>query len=105
MVFSPDDGHIVALNMWRKAINILRKIVHQVGSIYMIIQRGCFLMVSFVPRNWLLSCRDLAGYSFTNFAASFFGYRENLNGCFVAELESHYMEKICVPLQLNSMNT
>jgi enolase len=28
-VFSPNDGHIVA----RKAVNILRKIVHQVGSI------------------------------------------------------------------------
>ena len=40
-VFSPDDGHIVARNMYRKAINVLRKnIVHQVGSIYEIIQ-GC----------------------------------------------------------------
>ena len=25
MVISPDDGHIVARNMYRKAINILRK--------------------------------------------------------------------------------
>ena len=33
-VFSPDDGHIVARNMYRKAINILRKFVHHVGSIY-----------------------------------------------------------------------
>jgi len=33
-VFSPDDGHIVARNMYRKAINIYRKFVHQVGSIY-----------------------------------------------------------------------
>jgi len=33
-VFSPDDGHIVARNMQRKALNILRKIVHQVGSVY-----------------------------------------------------------------------
>jgi hypothetical protein len=32
-VFSPDDGHIVARNMYRKTINILRKLVHQVGSI------------------------------------------------------------------------
>jgi len=31
---SPDDGHIVARNMSRKEINILRKIVHQVGFIY-----------------------------------------------------------------------
>ena len=31
---SPDDGHTVARSMLRKAINILRKIVHQVGSIY-----------------------------------------------------------------------
>jgi len=37
---SPDDGHIVAQNMYRKEINILRKIVHQVGFIYKIIQ-GC----------------------------------------------------------------
>jgi len=40
MVFSPDDGHTVSRNMNRKAINILRKFVHQVGSIYKIIQ-GC----------------------------------------------------------------
>jgi len=38
--FSPDDEHIVAPNMYRKVINILRKSVHQVGSIYGIIQ-GC----------------------------------------------------------------
>jgi len=31
---SPDDGHIVAQYMFRKEINILRKIVHQVGFIY-----------------------------------------------------------------------
>ena len=29
-VISPDDGHIVAQNMHRKEVNILRKIVHQV---------------------------------------------------------------------------
>jgi len=39
-VISPDDGHIVARNMYRKEINILRKILHQVGFIYKIIQ-GC----------------------------------------------------------------
>ena len=33
-VFSSDDGHTVARNMQRKAINILRKFVHQAGSIY-----------------------------------------------------------------------
>ena len=33
-VFSPDDGHIVARNLYREAINILRKFVHQFGSIY-----------------------------------------------------------------------
>jgi len=33
-VVSPDDGHVVAPNMYRKEINILRKIVHQVGFIY-----------------------------------------------------------------------
>jgi len=31
---SPDDGHRVARNIYRKEINILRKIVHQVGYIY-----------------------------------------------------------------------
>jgi len=36
-VTSPDDGHIAAQNMYRKEINILRKIVHQVGFIYEII--------------------------------------------------------------------
>ena len=39
-VISPDDGHIVAQNVQRKEINVLRKIVHQVGFIYKIIQ-GC----------------------------------------------------------------
>ena len=34
IVVSPDDGHIVAGNMYRKEINTLRKIVHQVGFIY-----------------------------------------------------------------------
>ena len=33
-VFPPHDGHIFARNMYRKTINILRKVVHQVGSIY-----------------------------------------------------------------------
>jgi len=37
-VFSPDDGHIVARNMQRKAINMLRKFLHQFGSTYKIIQ-------------------------------------------------------------------
>jgi len=35
-VISPDDGHVVARNMYRKEINILRKIVHKVGLIYKI---------------------------------------------------------------------
>jgi hypothetical protein len=37
-VISPDDGHIVARYMYRKEINILRKVMHQVGFIYKIIQ-------------------------------------------------------------------
>ena len=37
-VFPPDDGHIVARNMYRKAINIVRKFVDQVGSLYKTIQ-------------------------------------------------------------------
>jgi len=39
-VIFPDDGHLVARNMQRKEINILRKIVHQCGFRYKIIQ-GC----------------------------------------------------------------
>jgi hypothetical protein len=35
-VISPDDGHIVARNMYRKEINIPRTVVHQVGFIYKI---------------------------------------------------------------------
>jgi len=35
-VISSDDGHIVARNIQRKGINILRKIVQQVGFIYKI---------------------------------------------------------------------
>jgi hypothetical protein len=38
-VISPDDGHIVARNMYRKDINIRRKIVHQVGFIYKILSK------------------------------------------------------------------
>ena len=37
-VISPDDGHIVTQNMNRKEIYILRKIVHQVGFIYMTLE-------------------------------------------------------------------
>jgi hypothetical protein len=33
-VISPDDRNIFARNMYRKEINILRKIAHQVGFIY-----------------------------------------------------------------------
>jgi len=33
-LISPNDGHIVARNMYRREINILKKIVHQVGFIY-----------------------------------------------------------------------
>jgi hypothetical protein len=40
IVVSPDDGHIVARNMYRKEINIVRKIVQQVGFVCKIIQRG-----------------------------------------------------------------
>jgi len=41
-VVSPYDGNIVTRNMDRKEINILRKIVHQVGFIYQIIQGYTF---------------------------------------------------------------
>ena len=37
-VVSHDDGHIVAGNIFRKEINILRKIVHQFGFTYKTIQ-------------------------------------------------------------------
>jgi len=39
-VIYPDDGYIVARDMYRKEMNILRKIVQQVGFICKIIQ-GC----------------------------------------------------------------
>ena len=39
-VVSPDDGHIVAQNVYRKEIKILRKILHQFGFIYKIMH-GC----------------------------------------------------------------
>ena len=39
-VASSDDKHLVARNIYRKEINILRKIVQNVGFIYKIIQ-GC----------------------------------------------------------------
>ena len=38
IVVSPDDGHIIARNMYRKETNILRKIVHQFGFLCKIIQ-------------------------------------------------------------------
>ena len=46
-VFSPDDGNIVARNMYRKAINILRKFVHQFGSIYKNIYYTLWVLVSY----------------------------------------------------------
>jgi hypothetical protein len=51
-VISPDDGHIVTLNMYRKEINILRKIVHQVGFIYKIFNI-CHLVIG------ILNCLEL----------------------------------------------
>jgi len=33
IVISPDDGHMVARNMYRRAINILSRILHLVGFI------------------------------------------------------------------------
>jgi len=38
-VFSSDDVHIVSGNIYRKAINILRKFVHQFVSIYKTLYR------------------------------------------------------------------
>jgi hypothetical protein len=58
---SPDDGHTVARNMYRKAINTLRKIVHQVGSIYRINQQnktkiqGSVLLNMDVEKRWVNS--------------------------------------------------
>jgi hypothetical protein len=37
-VVSPDDGHTVTRNVRRKEINVLRKIAHQVGFIYKMLQ-------------------------------------------------------------------
>ena len=59
-VVSPDDGHIVARSMQRKEINILRKIVHQVGFVYKIRRTVRFPsrmpVLSWVL--WLAGCRD-----------------------------------------------
>jgi len=50
-VISPDDGHIVARNMLRKEINILRKIVHHIGFIYKMEQS----VINFLEKQcWLL---------------------------------------------------
>jgi len=38
-VVSPDNGQMVTRNMYRKEINILRKIVYQVGFIYKVINK------------------------------------------------------------------
>ena len=38
-VISPDDGHIAGRNVYREEIDMLRNIVHQVGFVYMIIER------------------------------------------------------------------
>jgi len=46
-VFSPDDGHVVARNMYSKATNILQKTVHQVGSICNI--AGALVKKNFSP--------------------------------------------------------
>ena len=42
-VISPEDGHMVARNMQRKEINILRKIVHHGGFIYKT-QNYCYIL-------------------------------------------------------------
>ena len=39
-VISPEDGRMVARNMYRKEINILRRTVHQVRLIYKITRQG-----------------------------------------------------------------
>jgi len=49
MVVSLDDWHIVTRNLWRKEINILRKIVHQVGSIYKFVYKTVTLCVPTSP--------------------------------------------------------
>jgi len=58
-VVSPDDGHTVARNMYRKEINILRKILHQFGFIYKIIQ-GCTVnktQIYYITIAWNLGFR------------------------------------------------
>jgi len=53
-----DDGHIVARNMDRKEINILRKTMHQVDFIYKIIL-GCT-----VNKTYNSAARTLPLYKF-----------------------------------------
>ena len=49
-VISPDDGRIVARNVYRKEMNMLRKIVRQVGFIYKNIQSAAFNVTHFESR-------------------------------------------------------
>jgi hypothetical protein len=53
-VISPDDGHIVTRNMQRKEINILRKMVHQVGFIY---RSGIFIICALYKNRLTQSTR------------------------------------------------
>jgi hypothetical protein len=51
-LISPDDGHIVTRNMYRKEINILRQIVHYVGFIYRLVCSYLKTFVLWIPCSW-----------------------------------------------------
>ena len=58
-VFSPDDEHTFARNMYRKAINILKKIVYQFGSVYKFVQ-GCTVNKTQNYTDTILICNNFA---------------------------------------------
>jgi ABC-type polar amino acid transport system ATPase subunit len=64
-VASPDNGHTVVRNMYRKEINILRKMVHQAGFIYEIIYRCT------IDRTYTLEDNTVA-----QFLSNFLAFRE-----------------------------
>ena len=57
-VFSPDDGHTFARNMYREAINKLRKFLHQVCSNYKGLYRDAGQKI-IKKKNVGGSCRNL----------------------------------------------
>jgi len=56
-VFSPDDGYIVARNMYRKTINILRKFID--SHLYRVTNTGCRIGTVFSPDDGHIVARNM----------------------------------------------